>query len=119
LVDAAVNRRTASGRVIGPAERISPYDALRAVTVMGAYQIKEEKSKGSLEPGKLADLVIIERNPLKVDPATIKDIAVLETIKEGKPIFQLGVDKIDAASAQAASRVAATPELAEQRTHRH
>ena len=73
--------------VIGPAERVSPYEALRAVTAHAAWQIKEEKTKGTLEVGKLADLVILERNPLRVDPATIKDIAVQETIKEGRTIF--------------------------------
>jgi predicted amidohydrolase YtcJ len=88
LVDAAVNRRSASGQVIGPAERITPYQGLKAVTANAAWQIKEEKSKGTLEVGKLADLVILERNPLSVDPATIKDIAVLETIKEGRTIFR-------------------------------
>lgn len=88
LVDAGVNRRTPSGLVIGPAERVTPYQALRAVTANAAWQIKEEKSKGTLEVGKLADLVILERNPLTVDPATIKDIAVLETIKEGRTIFR-------------------------------
>jgi hypothetical protein len=92
LVDAGVNRRTPSGLVIGPAERVSPYEALRAVTAHAAWQIKEEKSKGTLEVGKLADLVILERNPLSVDPATIKDIAVLETIKEGRTIFRRGSD---------------------------
>lgn len=88
LVDAGVNRRTASGRVIGPAERVSVYSALRAVTANAAWQIKEEKSKGTLEVGKLADLVILERNPLTVDPASLKDIAVVETIKEGRTIFR-------------------------------
>jgi predicted amidohydrolase YtcJ len=88
LVDAGVNRRTPSGLVIGPEQRVSPYLGLRAVTANAAWQIKEEKSKGTLEVGKLADLVILERNPLKVDPATIKDIAVLETIKEGRTIFR-------------------------------
>jgi predicted amidohydrolase YtcJ len=87
LVDAGVNRRTPSGLVIGPAERVSAYQALRAVTAHAAWQIKEERSKGTLEVGKLADLVILERNPLRVDPATIKDIAVQETIKEGRTIF--------------------------------
>jgi predicted amidohydrolase YtcJ len=88
LVDAGVNRRTPSGMVIGAAERVSAYGALRAVTAHAAWQIKEEKTKGTLEVGKLADLVILERNPLTVDPATIKDIAVLETIKEGRTIFR-------------------------------
>jgi predicted amidohydrolase YtcJ len=87
LVDAGVNRRTASGAVVGPDERISPYDALRAVTATAAYQIKEEQSKGTLEAGKLADLVILEKNPLKVEPLTIKDIQVLETIKEGRTVY--------------------------------
>jgi predicted amidohydrolase YtcJ len=54
---------------------------------MAAYQLKEEASKGTLEAGKLADLVILEKNPLKVESTTIKDIVVLETIKEGKTIF--------------------------------
>jgi len=88
LVDAGVNRRTPSGRVIGPDQRVSPYLGLKAVTANAAWQIKEEKTKGTLEVGKLADLVILERNPLTVDPATIKDIAVLETIKEGRTIFR-------------------------------
>jgi predicted amidohydrolase YtcJ len=88
LVDAGVNRRTSSGQVIGPDQRVTPYQALQAVTANAAWQIKEEKTKGTLEVGKLADLVILERNPLQVDPATIKDIAVLETIKEGRTIWQ-------------------------------
>ena len=88
LVDAGVNRRSASGQVVGPDERVAPYDALRAVTVMAAYQLKEEKTKGTLEPGKLADLVILDRNPLEGDPLLIKDITVVETIKEGKTVFR-------------------------------
>jgi len=63
------------------------HDALRAVTATAAYQLKEEKTKGTLEPGKLADLVILDRNPLKVEPTAIKDIAVIETIKEGRTVF--------------------------------
>jgi predicted amidohydrolase YtcJ len=87
LVDAGVNRMSGSGKVVGPDERISPYDALRAVTATASFQLKEEKSKGTLEPGKLADLVILSENPLKVEPTSIKSILVLETIKEGKTIF--------------------------------
>jgi len=88
LVDAGVNRIAPSGVVLGPDERVSPYVALRAVTAMAAYQIKEENSKGTLEAGKLADLVILDRNPLKVDSKAIKSIAVEETIKEGRTIFR-------------------------------
>lgn len=119
LAQTAVVRTTRSGFVLGPAERVSAYVALKAMTDWAAYQYFEEKSKGTLEPGKLADLVILERDPLKVDPTTISTIKVVETIKEGRPIFRLEVDRIDTASAQAASRVAATPELAEQRIHGH
>jgi len=88
LVDAGVNRLSGSGKVVGPDERIPPYDALRAVTATAAYQLKEEKSKGTLEAGKLADLVVLDKNPLKVEPTTIKDILVLETIKEGNTVFK-------------------------------
>jgi len=88
LVDAGVNRMSGSGQVIGPDERITPYQALRAVTATAAYQLKEEKTKGTLEVGKLADLVILEKNPLTVEPTTIKDIAVIETIKEGKTVWR-------------------------------
>jgi len=92
LVECGVNRQTPSGRVIGPDQRIPPYAALRAVTAMAAWEIKEEKTKGTLEPGKLADLVILEKNPLDVPSDTIGDIAVLETIKEGKTIWRRGED---------------------------
>jgi predicted amidohydrolase YtcJ len=102
LIDAGVNRRTASGQVIGPEQRVSPYLGLRAVTAYAAWQIKEEKNKGSLEVGKLADLVILERNPLKVDPTTIKTIAVLETIKEGRTIFRRDPASAAASSAERA-----------------
>lgn len=87
VVWTAVNRMSRSGAVIGPDERISPLDALKAVTIHAAWQYFEEKSKGSLEVGKRADLVILDRNPLKVDPRAIKDIRVVETIKDGQTIF--------------------------------
>jgi hypothetical protein len=61
---------------------------LKALTINGAYQYFEESTKGSLKEGKLADLVILDKNPLKVDPITLKDIQVMETIKEGKSIYK-------------------------------
>jgi len=85
LVWSAVNRRTRSGVVLGPDERIDAMTALRAVTIDAAYQHFEEDLKGSLEPGKLADLVILSRSPLD-DPATIDSIEVLETIVGGRTI---------------------------------
>jgi predicted amidohydrolase YtcJ len=84
----AVNRVSRSGEVIGPDQRITPLEALKAITINAAYEYREENSKGSLEPGKLADLVILDKNPLKVSPMTIKDIHVVETIKEGKSIYK-------------------------------
>jgi hypothetical protein len=84
----AVNRVSRTAVVVGPDERISALDALKAVTINAAYQYFEEKKKGSLEIGKLADLVILDKDPLTVPPMTIKDIKVLETIKEGKTIYQ-------------------------------
>jgi predicted amidohydrolase YtcJ len=88
LVDAGVNRLSGSGQLIGPDERIPPYHGLRAVTSMAAYQLKEEATKGTLEVGKLADLVILDKNPMKVESTTIKDILVVETIKEGQTVFK-------------------------------
>ena len=84
----AVNRKTQKGRVLGEDQRLSVEEALRAVTINGAYQYFEEDQKGSLEPGKLADLVILNRSPLKTAPEQLKDIQVLETIKEGRTIYQ-------------------------------
>ena len=83
----AVNRITKSGVVLGEDERISPLEAIKAVTINAAYQYFEENEKGSLKEGKLADLIILDQNPLKVDPMAIKDIKVLETFKEGESIF--------------------------------
>jgi len=83
-----VNRLSRSGTVMGENERLSPYEALQCITSWSAWQHFEEDKKGTLSPGKLADLVILDKNPLKVDPLTIKDIQVMETIKEGNSIFK-------------------------------
>lgn len=84
----AAARTSRSGKIIGPDERITPYEALKAITIGSAYQHFEEDTKGSLENGKLADLVILDKNPLKVTIEDIKDIQVLTTIKEGKVVFE-------------------------------
>lgn len=84
----AVNRKTQNGRVLGEEQRISIKDAIRAVTINAAYQYFEEDIKGSIEPGKLADLVILDRNPLEIPAEDLKNIVVLQTIKEGKTIFK-------------------------------
>jgi predicted amidohydrolase YtcJ len=87
-IHTAVNRLTRSGRVLGAGERVTPLEALEAVTIDGARQYGEEVTKGSIEVGKLADLVILSGNPLTVDPATIQDIRVEETIKEGATVWK-------------------------------
>jgi predicted amidohydrolase YtcJ len=84
----AVNRISRGGSEIGPDQRISPLEGLKAMTIWAAEQYGEQGSKGSLEAGKLADLVILDKNPLKADPMAIKDIKVVETIKEGQTIYR-------------------------------
>ncbi len=87
VVWATVNRTSRSGTIIGADERVTPYEAMKMVTIWGAEQFGEQATKGSLEEGKLADLVVLSANPLTVDPATINQIQVLETIKEGKTVW--------------------------------
>ncbi|MCU0759438.1 MAG: amidohydrolase [Steroidobacteraceae bacterium] len=84
----AVNRVSRAGAEVGPGQRITPLEGLKAMTINVARQYMEQDSKGSLVPGKRADLVILDRNPLKVEPMQIKDIQVLETIKDGKTIYR-------------------------------
>lgn len=84
----AVNRVSRGGEVIGADQRVTALEALKAITINAAYQYSEEQSKGSITVGKLADLVIVDNNPLTVDPMKLKDIAVLETIKEGRTIYR-------------------------------
>jgi predicted amidohydrolase YtcJ len=85
---ATVNRTSRSGKVMGPDERLTPDEALKSITLWGAYQHFEETTKGSLEPGKLADMVILSDNPLTIDPMKINTIVVLETIKEGSTVYR-------------------------------
>ncbi|WP_289049736.1 amidohydrolase [uncultured Psychrobacter sp.] len=84
----AVNRTSRSGKIIGANERATPYQALKAITTNAAYEYYEENSKGTLTKGKLADLVILDANPLTVSADKLKDIHVVTTIKEGKIIYQ-------------------------------
>lgn len=83
----AVNRTTRSGLVLGPEERVSPLDALKTITINSAYQHRQEHLKGSIKVGKYADFVILDRDPLTVPSMEIKDISVVQTIKEGKVVF--------------------------------
>jgi hypothetical protein len=90
VLDATVTRRArGSGRIVGPQQRVDVITALKAMTIWPAYQHFEERTKGSLEVGKLADFVILSKDPTKVEPSTIADIRVTETIKEGVTVFRL------------------------------
>ena len=90
VLDATVTRRArGSGRIVGADQRVDVITALKAMTIWPAYQHFEENRKGSLEPGKLADFVILSKDPTAVEPTTIADIKVTETIKEGKTIYVL------------------------------
>lgn len=84
----AVNRISRAGAKVGLDQCISPYEGLKAMTINVAEQYDESESKGSLAKGKRADLVILDKNPMKVDPMTIKDIKIVETIKDGKLIYK-------------------------------
>jgi predicted amidohydrolase YtcJ len=84
---AATTRKTVAGRTLGASERISRQEALRSYTIGGAYAIGRERTTGSLEPGKLADLVLLEDDPLTAQPDAIKEIAPLATMVGGQWVF--------------------------------
>jgi predicted amidohydrolase YtcJ len=94
VLDATVTRRTRSGDILGPAQRVDVLTGLKAMTIWAAYQQFEDASKGSIEVGKLADLVILSDDPTLVAPDDIEAITVTETIKEGATIFALTPDEI-------------------------
>jgi hypothetical protein len=81
----AVNRVTASGDTLGEEEKISVADALHAITLGAAYQIKMDHDVGSLEPGKRADFAVLEADPFEVDPMELKNIGVWGTVLGGVP----------------------------------
>ena len=88
LLWATVNRETRSGQVIGPNQRLNVRQALHAITLGGAYQLFEENRKGSITTGKQADLVILDTNPLSLDPGLLKDMKVVETFSRGRSVFR-------------------------------
>lgn len=83
-----VNRITRTGNQLGKEQCCTVYEALQAVTINAAYAYFEEKEKGSIKEGKRADLVILDRNPMKTEKKRLKEIQVLETIKEGKSVWK-------------------------------
>ncbi|GIU67155.1 amidohydrolase [Candidatus Phycosocius spiralis] len=88
VLDATVTRRSRSGDILGASQRVDVMTGLKAMTIWPAYQHYEEDRKGSLKVGKLADFVILSADPTAVDPETIDQIKVEETIKEGHTIYR-------------------------------
>jgi hypothetical protein len=107
ILDATVTRRTRSGDILGPAHRVDVLTALKAMTIWPAWQHFEEDRKGSIEAGKLADFVVLSADPTAVDPETLDQLKVLETIKEGRTVFAL-----DAGATALQPRADANPALA-------
>jgi hypothetical protein len=85
---ATVNRTSRSGAVVGPDERVTATEAMKMITRWAAEQFGEQATKGSLEPGKFADMVILSENPVTIDPVKINTLVVLETIKDGKTVYK-------------------------------
>jgi predicted amidohydrolase YtcJ len=85
---AAVTRKTSTGQVVGQEEAISVMDAIRVYTLNGAYLAKEENTKGSIEPGKLADMIVLDRDVFTVPVDEIKNVKVLTTIVDGHIVYQ-------------------------------
>lgn len=81
----AVNRVTATGRVLGAEEKISVEDALHAITLGAAWQLRLDHLVGSIEIGKFADFAVLDSDPMEVDPAKLNEVRVLGTVLGGKP----------------------------------
>jgi len=90
----AVNRRTANGTSFGEKQKIDVLEAIRLYTYNGAYASFDEDIKGSLEPGKLADMIVLDRSILKTLPQELKDIQVELTILDGDILFERSKTKI-------------------------
>ena len=88
VLDATVNRTTRTGKVLGEAQKVSPYIAIKTMTDWAAYQYFEEDIKGTLSTGKYGDFVVLSDNPITIDPSKIKDIKVLATYKQGQLVYQ-------------------------------
>ena len=87
LLWSTTNRLTRSGKVLGENQKISTYDALKAMTINAAYQNFEEDIKGTIEVGKLADLVVLSNNPLSMQTQDLLKLRVVATYSHGKEIF--------------------------------
>jgi predicted amidohydrolase YtcJ len=83
-----VTRRTSTGDVLYAGEGVTPIEAIRAYTMDGAYAAWEEGVKGSIEAGKLADLVVLDRDPLTVPPEELRVVQTVVTMIDGKIVYQ-------------------------------
>lgn len=88
VLDATVNRITKSGVVLGPGQRLTAYEGLKTLTDWASKQYFEEDKKGTISKGKLADFIILDKNPLTIDPPDIHTIQILQSIKEGKMVYE-------------------------------
>lgn len=84
---ALVTRKTSSGDTLYAGEGITPIEAIRAYTIDGAYSAWEENYKGSIETGKLGDLVVLDRDPLTINPDDLKNVSTLLTMVNGKIVY--------------------------------
>jgi predicted amidohydrolase YtcJ len=88
VLDATVTRRSRSGDILGPDQRVDVMTALKAMTLWPAWQHFEEDQKGSIEAGKLADFVVLSEDPTAVDSEGLDQLRVMFTIKEGAVIYE-------------------------------
>ncbi|MDI9619346.1 MAG: amidohydrolase [Candidatus Nezhaarchaeota archaeon] len=94
VMQSILRESKATGKVWGPEQSITVEEAIKTYTIYGAYQSHEEHIKGSIEPGKLADFCIIDKDILTIDPHEIKDVKVLMTILGGEVVYDAGVLKL-------------------------
>ncbi|WP_236638314.1 amidohydrolase [Mangrovicoccus ximenensis] len=99
VLSATVTRRTRSGDILGPDQRVDVPTALKAMTIWPAWQHFEDGAKGSIAPGKLADMVVLSADPAAVAPEQLASLRVLATIKEGAVIYEAEDIDGDAATA--------------------
>ena len=84
----AITRETVDGTVMEPEQRITREEALRMWTLNAAHLSFDENTKGSIQPGKLADFVVISKDYLSCPVGEIKDIDALQTVVGGKSVYK-------------------------------
>ena len=94
-----MNRLTSGGRVLGDGQKTSVLSALRAQTIDAAWQVFKEDVRGSIEPGKIADFAILDRNPL-IEPDQLNNTRVIQTIRRGQTVFRKTASEPELTGAQ-------------------